>query len=162
MNHLSLKSYIVGFGLSLLLTLVPYALVSFELAPRSVLVPAVVLAAILQLFVQLGFFLHLSFKPSERDGLLSLVSTAIIILTIVFGSLWIMANLNYFMMDPVMEEYDRKTGGAGSHHGGHHGGHAMPAAEEPSGAVPECHKTDSVPKEGEHVDGPAAPGHHAH
>jgi cytochrome o ubiquinol oxidase operon protein cyoD len=59
MNHLSLKSYIVGFGLSLLLTLVPYALVSFELAPRSVLVPAVVLAAILQLFVQLGFFLHL-------------------------------------------------------------------------------------------------------
>lgn len=158
MNHLSLKSYIVGFGLSLLLTLVPYLLVAQGMAPRSILVPAVVVAAILQLFVQLGFFLHLSFKPAERDGLLGFVSTAIIILTIVFGSLWIMDNLNYFMMDPVMEEYDAKTGGGGAHHGGH----SMPAAAEPSPAVPDCHKTDSVSKEGEHVHGPAASGVHAH
>ncbi len=158
MNHLSLKSYIAGFALSLLLTLVPYLLVVHEMAPRSILIPAVVAAAILQLFVQLGFFLHLSFKPTERDGLLSLVSTAIIILTIVFGSLWIMANLNYFMMDPVMQEYDGKTGGGG----GHHGGHSMPPAEASSPSAPECHKADSVTKEGEHVDGPAAPGGHAH
>lgn len=156
MNHLSLKSYVVGFCLSLLLTLVPYLLVAQGMAPRSVLVPAVVAAALLQLLVQLGYFLHLSLKPTDRDGLLGFVSTAVIVLTIVLGSLWIMANLNHFMMDPVMEEYDAKTGGAAVHHGGH----AAPASEPSSPAMPDCHKTDSVAKEGGHVHGPAASGVH--
>lgn len=115
MSHLDLKSYVVGFCLSLLLTLVPYFMVANGLASRPVLVVSVVVAAVLQLVVQLGFFLHLSFKPTERDGLLGFLSTAIIIFVIVFGSLWVMHDLNYFMMDPVMEEYEQLHGTPGGH-----------------------------------------------
>lgn len=117
MSHLSLKSYVTGFCLSLLLTLVPWALVSQGLAPRNVLVACAVAAAVLQLVVQLGFFLHLSFKPSERESLLGFASTAIIVFVIVFGSLWVMHDLNYWMMDPVMEEHGSMHGAPGGHHG---------------------------------------------
>lgn len=174
MNHLSLKSYIVGFVLSLLLTLVPYVLVEQGMASRSVLVVAVVVAAVIQLVVQLGFFLHLSFKPSERDGLLSFAATGIIIFVIVFGSLWVMHDLNYFMMDPVMEEHAliNGTGGHGHHGspapvlppdtaGGHvvHGQH-LPGADS---TALECHpKTDSVAKEGMSGHGSSAAGEHHH
>lgn len=102
--HLTLGSYILGFALSLLFTLVPYVLVSQQLADRVVLILGISLAAIIQLVIQLKFFLHLSFKPKERDSLFAFIFTAIILLIFVFGSLWIMHDLNYFMMDPIMKE----------------------------------------------------------
>ena len=100
--HLSLRSYIAGFALSLALTVVPYLLVVNHMASRMTLLLGVVCAAVLQLIVQLGFFLHVDFKPGSRQNLLSFVFTGIMVLIIVFGSLWIMHDLNYFMMDPIM------------------------------------------------------------
>jgi len=167
-HHVTLKGYVTGFLLSLLLTVVPWILVEQGLASRSVLVVAVVLAAVVQLVVQLGFFLHLSFKPSGRDGLLSFASTGIIVFVIVFGSLWVMHDLNYFMMDPVMDEYSRTVGGGHGHHG--HGGPSVPSEAAAGGhghqghAGPEClPKTDSVKHEGMGGHGsPAAGDHHGH
>jgi len=100
--HLSLRTYITGFAASILLTLAPYMLVTHHLASKSSLLVGVVAAAILQLIVQLGFFLHVDLKPNSRTNLLTFVFTGIIVVIIVFGSLWIMHDLNYFMMDPIM------------------------------------------------------------
>ena len=169
-HHVTLKGYVTGFLLSLLLTVVPWILVEHGMASRTVLVVGVVAAAVLQLVVQLGFFLHLSFKPSSRDGLLTFASTGIIIFVIVFGSLWVMHDLNYFMMDPVMEEYSG-AGGTGAH--GHHG-HAAPSAaaagshgEHGSAGAPAAPHaapmTDSVAHGGMGGHGsPAASEHHGH
>ena len=100
--HLTLRSYVTGFALSLALTLIPYWLVTHQLASQSALVVGVVAAALLQLCVQLGFFLHVDLKPSSRQSLLSFAFTLIIVLIIVGGSLWIMHDLNYWMMEPIM------------------------------------------------------------
>jgi cytochrome o ubiquinol oxidase operon protein cyoD len=96
-QHGSVASYSLGFLLSILLTLVPYFLVVNHNLSKSYLIAAVVSAAILQLWIQLRFFLHLN-----RGSFFSFVFTAIIVVIIVFGSLWIMHDLNYFMMDPIM------------------------------------------------------------
>ena len=166
-HHVTLKGYVTGFLLSLLLTVVPWILVEQGMASRAVLVVAVVLAAVVQLVVQLGFFLHLSFRPSGRDGLLTFAATGIILFVIVFGSLWVMHDLNYFMMDPVMDEYSRTVGG-GHGHGGHGGAPSVPSeaaagGHAPDASGPECHKTDSVKHGGMGGHGsPAADDHHGH
>lgn len=101
----SLASYIVGFCLSVILTVIPYLLVVRHAICNCYLANVIVLCALAQLFVQLKFFLHLSFSPKARGSLLSFIFTAIIVLVIVFGSIWIMHDLNYFMMDPIMDQH---------------------------------------------------------
>ena len=101
----SLSSYITGFSFSIILTVVPYLLVVKHSLNRNSLIAVVVLCAILQLLVQLKYFLHLSFSPKSRENLLTFIFTIIVVLIIVVGSIWIMHDLNYFMMDPIMKNH---------------------------------------------------------
>jgi cytochrome o ubiquinol oxidase operon protein cyoD len=98
-GHSTLKSYIIGFILSIALTLIPYAIVVHHMLTGDALVIAVILLAVAQLFVQLVFFLHLSAAPEQRWNLLTFAFTVLILAILVIGSLWIMWNLNYNMMD---------------------------------------------------------------
>lgn len=98
-GHGSLKSYIIGFILSIALTIIPYALVVHHLLVGDMLVIAVVVLGIVQLFVQLVFFLHLSANPAQRWNSMTFAFTVLIIFLLVVGSLWIMWNLNYNMME---------------------------------------------------------------
>jgi len=101
----SLGSYVLGFALSIILTLIPYTLVVKHALSRGNLFVIIVLSALAQLVVQLKFFLHLNFSPRQRENLLSFVFTAIIVIVIVFGSIWIIHDLNYYMMDPIMDQH---------------------------------------------------------
>jgi cytochrome o ubiquinol oxidase operon protein cyoD len=97
----TLTSYIVGFALSLTLTLVAFFLVMYPgyfHAGYGALVPAIIILAILQLFVQLICFMHLASEHGPRWKLAALISTVGVILIIVAGSIWIMNHLNYNMM----------------------------------------------------------------
>lgn len=98
-SHGSVKSYIIGFILSIILTVIPYALVVNHELSRKMLVLSVILFAIAQLLVQLIFFLHLGMKPEQRNNTLSFLFTLIIVVLIAGGSLWVMWNLNYNMME---------------------------------------------------------------
>jgi heme/copper-type cytochrome/quinol oxidase subunit 4 len=51
--------------------------------------------AIAQLITQLLFFLHLEKEPKPRWNLLVLSFAVTVAVILVFGSLWIMQNLNY-------------------------------------------------------------------
>ncbi|MEI8348427.1 MAG: cytochrome o ubiquinol oxidase subunit IV [Pseudomonadota bacterium] len=104
-SHSSLASYTIGFILSLILTLIPFKLVVGHSFERHNLIVAIVLFALAQLLVQLKFFLHLSFSPKARDSLYTFIFTAIILVIFVFGSIWIMHDLNYYMMDPIMDQH---------------------------------------------------------
>jgi cytochrome o ubiquinol oxidase subunit IV len=97
-GHGSLKSYIIGFILSLLLTIIPFTLVINHMLKLEYLIGAVVILAIMQLFVQLIFFLHLGSESKPRWNLTAFVFSVIIVAILVAGSLWIMYNLNYNMM----------------------------------------------------------------
>ncbi|TXH60333.1 MAG: cytochrome o ubiquinol oxidase subunit IV [Bacteroidia bacterium] len=90
--------YLVGFILSIVFTLIPYIVVKDHLLSGVFPIIIVVLSAILQLLVQLIFFLHLSLAPNQRWNLLTFVFTLLILGILVIGSLWIMYNLDYNMM----------------------------------------------------------------
>ncbi len=102
----SVKSYLIGFGTSLVLTAASYLLVvgGWEIS-IEILIALVMCLAVMQLFVQLIFFLHLGFERGPKWNLAFFISTVGIILLIVLGSLWIMYHLNYNMMPKQMNEY---------------------------------------------------------
>ncbi len=91
-------SYLVGFSLSVLMTLLAYLLVVNHVWPMFTLVMVIAVLAILQLAVQLIFFLHLGDEKGVRWKLVTLVFAIIIVGILVVGSIWIMNNLNYTMM----------------------------------------------------------------
>jgi cytochrome o ubiquinol oxidase operon protein cyoD len=88
-------AYVLGFFLSIALTLG-----SFWVAPHlgMLAAPMIVTGAILQLFVQLFFFLHLGHRDYPRSNLLVFIFTAIIIGILIIGTLWIMSNLAHLHM----------------------------------------------------------------
>jgi cytochrome o ubiquinol oxidase operon protein cyoD len=97
----SLKSYIIGFILSILLTLAAFGVVMrpdiFHVG-YGLIIPIILILAIVQLFVQLIFFLHLMDESGPRWKLTVFISTVGLVLIIVVGGIWIMNHLNYNMM----------------------------------------------------------------
>lgn len=94
------ETYIFGFVLSLILTLVAYFLVAEHLMSGWALVFSVGALAFAQVLVQLVFFLHLGEEPSPPWNLIVFLFMVLIVLIIVIGTLWIMYHLDYQMAMP--------------------------------------------------------------
>lgn len=93
----SYSSYVVGFILSVFTTLLAYFFVVNNLWPKEVLMYIVMGIAVVQLVIQMVFFLHIG--RGSRWKLLTFVFTVLIVAIVVVGTIWIMENLNYNMMD---------------------------------------------------------------
>jgi cytochrome o ubiquinol oxidase operon protein cyoD len=104
-NKLTVKSYVVGFVTSLVLTLGAYFLVTQQALSRRLLIGAVATLALAQAFVQLFFFLHLGRETKPRWKLVVLLFMLMVVAILVFGSLWIMYNLNYHMTPQQIYKY---------------------------------------------------------
>ena len=100
-SHGSVKSYAIGFALSLVLTALAFWLVMGKLVPHDWILPGIVSLAVIQLLVQLVFFLHMGSAADQRDNLAIFVFTTVIIAIIVCGSLWVLHNMNANMMLPM-------------------------------------------------------------
>ena len=63
--------------------------------------------AVLQLFVQSYYFLHLGDEPKPRWKSWSYLYSMVMMIIVVMGSLWVMYNLNYRMgmTGPQMEAH---------------------------------------------------------
>lgn len=102
----TLLSYIGGFVFSIVLTLVVFVLVNNHVATghqaysHDFLVLAIMGLALVQLVVQLVFFLHLGAESKPRWNLAVFLFMLVILVVIVGGSLWIMQNLDYNMQSP--------------------------------------------------------------
>lgn len=96
-QHLTAKPYIIGFGLSLLFTIVPYLLVTKDILSGGVLLFGLALFAVLQVFVQLIYFLHLGNEKRPRLQTWAFMFMTMVVVIVVFGSIWIMNSLNYNM-----------------------------------------------------------------
>ncbi len=94
----SLKSYLTGFVLSLILTAIPFALVMSGTFSSSAILAGIFSAGIVQILVHLHYFLHLDTSSEERWNVLAMIFTLLIMVLFVGGTLWIMFNLNYRMM----------------------------------------------------------------
>ncbi len=65
--------YVVGFVLSIVLTLIPFALVMLDSTASQVVVALLVIAMFAQVWVQLAFFLHLHSDREHRINELGLL-----------------------------------------------------------------------------------------
>lgn len=97
-SHGSVKSYLIGFVLSVILTAIPFWMVMTGAAAPATLVVAISLFAVVQIVVHLVYFLHMNTKSEGGWNFVALVFTGLIIAIVVVGSLWIMYNLNINMM----------------------------------------------------------------
>jgi cytochrome o ubiquinol oxidase operon protein cyoD len=98
------KSYVTGFILSLIFTFVPYYLVVNKVATGNAILSIILVFALLQMGVQLVFFLHLGWAPKMRWNLFFFVSTYGMILFITVASIWIMAHLHHNMAPAEVQQ----------------------------------------------------------
>ncbi len=97
-SHGSVKTYMTGFILSVILTVIPFWLVMSGAISHGAILGTILVTAVVQILVHLVCFLHMNTSSEERWNLTAFVFTVIIIAILVVGSIWIMWNLNYNMM----------------------------------------------------------------
>jgi cytochrome o ubiquinol oxidase operon protein cyoD len=97
--HVSAREYLNGFVLSVVLTAIPFALVMTKTISNSTLAAVVILLfAAVQIVVHMVYFLHMNTKSEGGWNLLALVFTAVLVIIVLSGSLWVMHHLNTNMM----------------------------------------------------------------
>ena len=102
-DHGSFKSYLIGFLLSVVLTVIPFWLVMarpFEGVFDSNVPVAIMLMAFaaVQMIVHVIFFLHMSPKSEEGWTMMSTLFTITLVVIVMAGSMWVMFHLNTNMM----------------------------------------------------------------
>ncbi|HEY0333735.1 MAG TPA: cytochrome o ubiquinol oxidase subunit IV [Stenotrophomonas sp.] len=93
-----LKSYLIGFAMAVVLTVIPFALVMNNTFSKGVTVIIVALMAAVQMVVHIVYFLHMDRSPEQRSNIHVGLFSILIIGIVVIGSLWVMHNLNINMM----------------------------------------------------------------
>lgn len=85
-----MKSYIIGFALSIILTIIPLVTVMNHMLGKTGTLVLILLMAVLQFGVQLFFFMHVKEGKNARWNIMALLFGLVILVTIVGGSIWIM------------------------------------------------------------------------
>lgn len=97
--HGSLRSYMIGFWLSVFLTAVPFYLVMTGAIDSKQITSFVVIAfAVAQIVVHMVCFLHMDARSESGWTLMALIFTLVIVGITLAGSLWVMYHLNVNMM----------------------------------------------------------------
>jgi cytochrome o ubiquinol oxidase operon protein cyoD len=98
-DHGSLKSYTIGFLLSVILTAIPFWLVMGKVFDKSSVTALVILGfAAVQVVVHMVYFLHLNAKAEGGWNMLGLIFTLMLLFIMMSGSVWVMYHLNHNMM----------------------------------------------------------------
>lgn len=97
-THASFKGYAIGFILAVILTVIPFKLVMDGSLDKGTILWIILGMAAVQILVHLKYFLHLDTSSDQRSNVIALLFTALILVIVVAGSLWIMHNLNTNMM----------------------------------------------------------------
>jgi cytochrome o ubiquinol oxidase subunit IV len=97
--HVSLRDYVIGFVLSVILTAIPFWLVMNNVIASASATAFVVLGfAAVQMVVHMIFFLHMNAKSEGGWNMLALIFTVVLVVILLAGSLWVMHNMNANMM----------------------------------------------------------------
>jgi cytochrome o ubiquinol oxidase operon protein cyoD len=90
--------YLIGFALATGLSVVSFYIARSTLVWAPSIPIALSVLALAQMGVHLVFFLHITSGPDNINNLLALAFGLLIVMLLVFGSLWIMTHLNHTMM----------------------------------------------------------------
>ncbi len=96
-EEVTVKSYLVGVVLALVLIAIPFGLVAARTLPPKQIFFVIGIAAITQVIVHLRYFMHLDLKPSSQNKLIALCFAAVVLI-LLGGTLWIIFEINYRMI----------------------------------------------------------------
>lgn len=96
--HGSSKSYLTGFFICAILTIIPFALVMNPVFSRPATLLILVGFAVVQIVVQLIYFLHMNRSSEGGWNLISFIFTLVILFIIVALSIWIIWSMHFHMM----------------------------------------------------------------
>jgi len=98
-SHGSLKSYLIGFGLSVVLTAIPFWLVmTGALDSKIGTALAITALAAVQVVVHMIYFLHMNVRSEGGWTMMALIFTIVMVVITLSGSIWVMYHLNANMM----------------------------------------------------------------
>lgn len=104
-DHGSYRSYLAGFVLAAILTIIPFAIVMSGGFDSRVLTAVTVIGfAVVQILVHMVYFLHMNTRSDEGWTMLSMIFTIIVVVIMIAGSVWVMYNLNTNMMPSMDHE----------------------------------------------------------
>ena len=107
-DHGSLRSYVTGFVLSVILTAIPFWLVMGKVFNNSSTTALVIMAfAVVQIVVHMVYFLHMNARSEGGWTMLALIFTLLLVVITLAGSIWVMYHLNHNMMP--MSVHDMKN-----------------------------------------------------
>jgi cytochrome o ubiquinol oxidase operon protein cyoD len=92
------RGYLIGFGLSVLATVVAFVLADTTLVWQPSIPAALIVLAIAQMGVQLVFFLHITTRPDSMNNVMALTFGVFVVFVLIVGSVWIMTHLNHNMI----------------------------------------------------------------
>ena len=105
--HSTFSGYMTGFVLSVILTAIPFWLVMAKVLPTPAITTLVILAfAMAQVVVHMVYFLHMNPKSEGGWNLLALIFTAVLLVIVLIGTLWVMHHMNSNMM-PATHDMQR-------------------------------------------------------
>ena len=98
-HHGSFRDYLIGFGLSVVLTAIPFWIVMDNVF-RDPKVAAIVLLlfAVVQIVVHMVYFLHMNTKSEGGWTFIALMFTLILVVITLAGSIWVMYHMDQNMM----------------------------------------------------------------
>ncbi|MEO7433597.1 MAG: cytochrome o ubiquinol oxidase subunit IV [Dokdonella sp.] len=103
----AVTGYLIGFALATLLSVMSFYIARSTLVWAPSIPIALSVLAIAQMGVHLVFFLHITSGPDNVNNVLALAFGLLIVMLLVFGSLWIMTHLNHSML-PMDEIINRQ------------------------------------------------------
>jgi cytochrome o ubiquinol oxidase subunit IV len=101
----AIRGYLVGLALATLLTCVSFYIARSTLVWQPSIPIALSVLALAQMGVHLVFFLHITSGPDSVNNVMALAFGLLIVMLLVFGSLWIMTHLdhNVMLMERLMQ-----------------------------------------------------------
>jgi cytochrome o ubiquinol oxidase operon protein cyoD len=97
-GHGSVRSYVIGFVLSVMLTAAAFGLVVQQALGPTESIIAIAVLAFIQILVHLVFFLHMNTSSSQRWNLLSFGFAVLVAVILIGGTLWVLHNVGAHMM----------------------------------------------------------------
>lgn len=97
-GHGSTRSYLIGFVICAVFTVIPFLLVMNPTLSRPLTLFLLVAFAVVQIIVQLVYFLHMNRSSEGGWNLASFVFTLVILFIVVALSVWIIWSMHFHMM----------------------------------------------------------------
>ena len=104
MPHATYREYMIGFWISVVLTVIPFWLVLGDVLDNKGLAIFYVCAlGLVQMIVHMVYFLHMNTRAEDGWLIMSLAFTLLLVVIAIAGSIWIMFHLDHNMMPGMMD-----------------------------------------------------------